>query len=34
VWKVLVLDYGKRIIRERLDDIDRALQAVARRVAA
>ncbi len=34
VWKVLVLDFGKRIIRERLDDIDRALQAVARRAVA
>lgn len=34
LWKVLVLDYGKRLVKERLTDIDRALQAAARRVAA
>jgi hypothetical protein len=34
LWKVVVLDYGKRIIRERLTQIDKALQAAARRVAA
>lgn len=34
VWKVLVLDYGKRLVKERLPEIDRALQAVAKRVAA
>jgi hypothetical protein len=34
VWKVVVLDYGKRVVRERLSEIDKALQAAARRVAA
>jgi hypothetical protein len=34
LWKVVVLDYGRRLIRERLTEIDKALQAAARRVAA
>ena len=34
LWKILVLDYGKRLVKMRLLDIDRALQTAARRVAA
>jgi hypothetical protein len=34
LWKVVVLDYGRPVIRERLTQIDKALQAAARRVAA
>jgi len=34
LWKILVLDYGRRVVKERLPDIDKALQAAARRVAA
>lgn len=34
LWKLLVIDYAKRLVKERIDDIDKALQTVARRVAA
>lgn len=34
LWKVLVLDYGKRVVKERLPQIDEALQAAARRAVA
>jgi len=34
LWKIVVLDYGKRVVKERLADIDKALQSAARRVAA
>ena len=34
VWKIVVLDYGKRLVKQRLPEIDKALQAAARRVAA
>lgn len=34
VWKIVAIDYGKRLVKQRLTDIDRALQAAARRLAA
>jgi hypothetical protein len=34
LWKVLVNDYGKRLAKERVGEIDKAMQAVARRLSA
>ena len=34
LWKIVVLDYGKRLVKERLPQIDEALQTAARRTAA
>jgi len=34
LWKVLVSDYGKRLAKERVGEIDKAMQAVSRRLSA
>jgi hypothetical protein len=34
VWKIVVLDYGKKLVKQRLPQIDKALQAATRRLAA
>ena len=34
LWKVLVNDYGKRLANERIPELEKAMQAVARRLSA